>query len=224
MRYGRAVSLVLLVWCAFAGEPGSAVTSPGSRAAEYQRLSEEMDRAAKRTNWVAVERLFASLEAMGQPHTFTVFVQAAQAARGQGDTATAKARLLKAAAIREDREVLDWLWQIQKEYGPVMLAADLPANYRLTTEAMPFNPEHRKSVEYAQNQVIEASMFDGLIPRGSYRFAPYRVEADSLVFDFEVRENPRRIDIRTKDEPTRADRKKRERIDRRIAREAASAG
>jgi hypothetical protein len=215
------LSLLLLFASAFAGDPEAVGATPETRAAEYLRLSEEMDRSATRANWVAVERLFAKLDEMGQPHTYAVLINAAQAARAVGDLATAKARLLQAHALKEDRSVAEWLWQIQEQYGPVLLAADLPANYRLVPKAMPFNPEHRRAVEFAQSRVLADSYFDGLLPLGQYVFAPYEPAADAVVFAFEARQNRQRFDVRTKDEPTRRDRKRRERIDRRLERAQA---
>jgi hypothetical protein len=202
---------------AASADPGSDLTTPEGRQAEYVRLAEEMGRKAKKNNWVAVERTFGKLDAMGIPHSFTVLWNAAHAARHRGDILAARERLKKAAKIEENEDVANWLWDIQQDYGPVMVAADLPANYRLVPKKMPFEPTKRKAVEFGVKQVLENSYFDGLLPRGVYTFEPLGAPDDSpLSFDFTLRADRQRFDLRTREEPTRADRRKRARIDRKL--------
>ncbi len=202
---------------AYAADPGSDLTTPEGRQAEYVRLAEEMARQAKRNNWVAVERTYGKLDAMGLPHTFTVLWNAAHAARNQGNILAARERLKAAAKIEEKKELTDWLWDIQQDYGPVMVAADLPANYRLVPKKMPFEPEKRKAVEFGVEKVLEDSYFDGLLPRGIYTFEPLNAADDSpRSFQFTLRADRQRFDLRTHEEPTRADRRKRARIDRKL--------
>ena len=207
---------------AFASDPGSDLVTPEGRQAEYVRLAENMAMHAKRNNWVAVERTFQKLDEMGLPHTFTVLWNAAHAARNQGNIMGARDHLRAAAKLEEKKEVADWLWDIQQDYGPVMVAADLPANYRLIPEKMPFEPEKRKAVEYGVNEVLVDSYFDGLLPRGVYTFEPLDApEGSPLSFRFTLRADRQRFDLRTHDEPTRADRKKRERIDKKLEKQRA---
>ncbi|MEZ4323315.1 MAG: hypothetical protein R3F61_37975 [Myxococcota bacterium] len=207
----------------FAGDPGSDLATPEGRQAEYVRLAEEMDRAVKRNNMVQVERLFEKLDTMGLPHSFPVLVNAAHAARSEGDILTAKKRLSDAQRLQESEDIVRWLWDIQNDYGPVMVAADLPDNYRLECKQMPFEPEHRRAVQYAQERVLEDSFFEGLLPRGEYVFRSYGAPDDSpRTFAFTLRADRQRFDLRTKDVPTRGDRKKRARIDRRVSKQEAA--
>jgi hypothetical protein len=211
--------VLLTMSAAFAGDPGSDLASPEGRQAEYVRLSEEMYRAAKRNNWVAAERLYGKLDEMGMPHTFAVMVSGAHAARFRGDMTTARARLQQAAKIEESKEVMAWLWDIQNDYGPVKLAADLPANYRLECVSMPFEPEQRKAVEFAQQEILEKSYFEGILPRTEYVFKPF--SGDSPSFPFTLRADKQTFDLRTHEVPTGRDRKKRARIDKKISKQVA---
>ncbi|MCB9674097.1 MAG: hypothetical protein H6737_03220 [Alphaproteobacteria bacterium] len=214
--------VLLALSSAYAGESATDLTSPEGRQAEYVRLAEEMYRATKRNNWTAVERLYGQLDEMGMPHTFQVLTNAAHAARNRGDITTARVRLIEASRIQDSKEIKDWLWDIQNDFGPVKLAADLPANYRLECPGMPFEPLHRKAVEFAQQEIMEKSYFEGILPRTDYVFRPYGESDESRrTFKFSLRADKQTFDLRTHDEPTRADRKKRERIDRKIAKQEA---
>ena len=203
------------------GTPSGSAVSEVSRQAEYVRLAEELNKAMTRNNWVAVERLFGKLEEIGVPHTRSALYNAGLAAMQRGNIAEAKARLIAAQKLQETDDVGDLLWTIQRSYGPVMLAADLPANYRLKCEVMPFSTIERTAVIFAKQSVLEDSFFEGLIPRGEYVFGPYLDESEGPSFEFTLRADRQRFDLRTREEPTGSDRKKRARIDRKIARREA---
>lgn len=195
--------------------------APGRPPAEYQRLSDEMVRMAKAGNWTAVERSFSRMETIGHPHTFRVLVNAAHAARERGDIGLARERLLEADQLETDPDVKQWLWSIQQDYAPVFVAADLPANYRLVPAAMPFVPDKRRAVLFAQGQVVEDSAFKGLLPKGQYTFRPFEEEGGGHVFTFDLRRERPTIDLRTRETPTRRDRRRRARIDKRLAEQGA---
>lgn len=174
---------------------------------------------AKVGNWPAVERSFVRLEAMGFPHTFKVLVNAAYSAREIGDIALAKERLHAARTLEADKAVDEWLWSIQQEYAPLMVAADLTDNYRLIPGAMPFSPEHRRAVEFAVEKVEEDGRFDGLLPKGTYTFEPFDESAPRPSFTFDLTHERPSVDLRTHPGPTKRDRRKRARIDKKMARE-----
>lgn len=207
-----------MIWllAAFASELPLPTTAEG-RIAEYKRIEDEMILLAKRGNWGAIERMQPRLEATGQPYTPRVLVVLAQASANRGDILATRQFVETALEAGSDDELEAWVERLDKEYSPVLLAADLPANYRLTPGQMPFQPEQRAAVTFAQQQILEQSVFEGLLPRGSYRFAPYGQTEGDGVFALEVRGGRRSIDLRTKDEPTAADRRKRARIDRKLA-------
>ncbi len=206
---------LLLIALAVASGPSSS-----SHDAEYRRLSEEMDRMAKAGNWNAVEYSFSRLDALGVPHSFKVLLHAAFAAREAGDMALAKERLHAAAALRQDPAVEEWLWSIQRDYVPVLVAADLLANYRLVPEQLPFSPEHRRAVQFAMRKVEEDGYFKGLLPKGVYHFRPFLDDDPGRRFTLDLRRERQSVDLRTRLGPTKRDRRRRKRLDRRLERAA----
>jgi hypothetical protein len=130
---------------------------------------------AQRNAWSGVDRLYRSIEALGATPSVRDNVAGAHAARAVGDISGARTRLERANDLVEDKEILDWLWEIDSHYGRVFIACDL-GDKALTAEVMPFNPDQRKAVEWAQKQVEEAGIFEGYLPSGNYMFGEYTVE------------------------------------------------
>lgn len=214
---------MILVLAALAAEDPVPVMTAEGRMAEYKRLETEILGLAQRGHWSAVDRLLEKLEDTGQPHTQEALVVYAQAASRRGDIFVAKQRLEQALSVRPDSDIDAWLQRIHDDYSPVLLAADLPANYRLTPERLPFLVEARSAVAFAQQAIIDESLFQGLLPRGNYTFHPYGQTEGNAVIPLEVRGGRRSIDLRTKDEPTAADRRKRARIDKKLSKHEAAA-
>ncbi len=136
---------------------------------EYQRLSQELEKLASRNAWAGVERTYTALLATGIEPSFEDFVAGAHAARALGDVASARNRLIAANTRREERAVVDWLWDIDSNYNRVLLACDI-GKVELQPESMPFDPNQRKAVEYAQKEIAEKGIFDGYLPQGRYMF------------------------------------------------------
>lgn len=215
--------LTLLCMTAYAEDNEANSDSAAPDQAEYIRLTEEMENQAARNNWAAVERNFRQLEDTDHPIDPVVWITAAHSARDRGDITSANARLKQADALTDDEAVDDWLQEILNGYGQVWLAADLTDNYRLRAVEMPFAPEQRKAVEFAQQEVFETSSFQGLLPNGKYVFEPYEPDLADHRYEFEAsRTNPRKFDVRTHDVPTRRERRKRAKIDRKVARREAA--
>lgn len=159
--------------------------------AEYVRLSQELEKLASRNAWPGVERTYTDLVATGVSPSFDDHMYGAHSARELGDISAAHTRLLAANAIKEDKQVLDWLWEIDSTYGQVFLAAD-PGATELKAEVMPFEPDQAHAVEFAAAKIAETGMFEGYLPQGKYTFG-----------DFEVNIQPRqspRVDLRTGDD------------------------
>jgi hypothetical protein len=106
-----------------------------------------------------------------------------------GDVTTVKKRLRAATRIREDSEITDWLFDIDGSYGRTFISAD-KGKAELSIEKLPFNPDHRKAIEYAKLMVEETGTYDGLLPAGDYFFGPHTLEVIPRVQSI-------RIDIRT---------------------------
>lgn len=159
------------------------VMSPAARQAEYRRLSEELQKLASRNAWSGVERFYAQLEATEIPIEFNELVTGAHAARAVGDTKLARTRLFTASKLQEQRDVIEWLWEIDEAYGLVFLKCD-PAHKRrpeLATAAMPFDPNQARSVQFAIETVKDTCLFDGMLPGGKYTFGPYDFEVKPKV-------------------------------------------
>jgi hypothetical protein len=178
------------------GASTPAFAAPGDDAAraEYVRLSAELKRLSEKNAWTGVERTYQAILETGVDPTYDDYFYAAHAARSFGDVTAARDRLLLANDIREEREVMDWLWEIDSSYGKVALMSD-PGTHALEPDAMPFHPDRAATVQYAQQQITETGAYEGFLPEGEYSFGR-----------FEVRVVPRvttvRIDARGAEEQT----------------------
>ncbi len=196
-------ALPLLIAAALAGggqnaEPVDAadaeLLTPEARQAEYNRLAEEIQRLARRNAWAGVERYYAQLEATGVPIEFDELVTGAHAARALGDARHMRERLDTAKDLRESRDVIEWLAQIDADFGAVTLLCDPEWKHRpaLSTEAMPFDPNLARAVQFAIKQVADSCTFEGLLPAGAYRFGDHA---------FQVKPRVESVYIDTRGEP-----------------------
>jgi hypothetical protein len=180
-----------------AGAPVSHAGSAPSQKdqAEFVRLTEEVEKLAHRNAWAGVERTFLQLLETGITPSFDAWVSGAHASRAIGDVGACRTRLSAANELTEDREIVDWLWTIDAEYGKVFLACDQgknPASLDITT--MPFNPDHQRAVEFAKAQVAEGCYLDGYLPQGVYTFKTESIEDEIKVIP---RIQTVRMDLRT---------------------------
>lgn len=139
--------------------------------AEHIRLSDDIKQLASRQLWAGVEKKFAELQKLGVEMSYDDLVHSAQAARALGNTQNAYERLKIAARIKGTREVVDWLYTIDANYGQVMLIATPPRGVTLEAAEVPFDPDQRICVEAASERVKKEGGFIGLLPRGTYTYA-----------------------------------------------------
>ena len=139
--------------------------------AEHIRLSVEMERLAQRLTWNGVERKYLLLLELGVELNHSDHLHGAYAARELGDVAACYERLRAAAARDASKEVIDWLWDIDNNYGHVSLSTSPPRAAILTMNELPFDPNQRRAVDAAVALVREDGTFSGLLPRGPYAFA-----------------------------------------------------
>jgi len=137
--------------------------------AEYTRLSEEIERLAQKGAWSGVERSFQTCLELGLPLDHEDYVAGAHAARSRGDVEAARDRLRAAASLKENRAVIDWMWEIDTTYGQVALHTE-PGAHELTPAVMPFEPDRAKAVAFARAELAESGSFTGLLPLGDYTF------------------------------------------------------
>jgi hypothetical protein len=194
----------LAVSVALAGDaavpPVSGVTSATvPDVAEYRRLSQELEKLITRNAWAGVERTYLALVATGVPPSFEDHLAGAHSARAIGDVLDARNRLIAANEIREDHAVVDWLWDIDSNYNRVFLACDVGAR-TLEPGEMPFDPNQRRAVEFAQNELATTGIFDGYLPSGQYAFGDSKVTIEPRVQSVS-------IDVRTEEGIRNAERK-----------------
>jgi len=135
--------------------------------AEAIRLSQELEKLSKRNAWAGVERTYRALVKTQGPLTREDHTRGAHAAQALGKMAEARARLQLANKFGEDAEIMDWLWDIDSNYGRVFLAGD-EGTVSLACKQMPFNPIQSKAVQYAIQEMSSRGVFEGLLPQGEY--------------------------------------------------------
>ncbi len=148
--------------------------------AEYVRLSQDLEELASRNAWSGVERAFLGILATGVSPSFDDLVSGAHAARAVGDVNAVRERLLLDNGEREDRTVIDWLFEIDSNYGLVYLAGD-PGEVALTPAVAPFNPDHLAAVQFAAKQIEQSGVYEGYLPAGTYAFASREVQVQPRV-------------------------------------------
>ena len=166
--------------------------------AEYIRLSQELQKLALRNAWSGVERTFLKMEATGSPFLFEDLVSGAHSARAMGNVKAVRDRLQEASRLKEARDVLEWMWEIDTAYGSVFLACEVSKKNQpeLVAKAMPFDPNQARAIEFAIQQVADTCLFDGMLPGGAYTFGP-------LEFEVQPRVETIRLDLRNPDLPNK---------------------
>ena len=168
-----------------AGEGSVATTEPApppeatpEAAAELNQLSDELARLAKRQVWSGAEKKYRQMEALGFALELEDYVYGAYAARELGDVAAAYVRLQSAARMGGNKEIVDWLWDIDHNYGHVELVQVPNRAADLACDEMPLDPNQRKAIEAAQRSAKSDGIYQGMLPRGTYNFAgqPFSVE------------------------------------------------
>lgn len=139
--------------------------------AEHVRLSGDIEQLANRQLWAGVEKKLAELAKLGVEPSYEDLIHGAYAARALGNAQNAYDRLKVAARIKGTREVVDWLYTIDANYGHVELVATPPRGVTLAVAEVPFDPDQRVAVEAAADRVKKEGKFSGLLPRGSYTYA-----------------------------------------------------
>lgn len=183
-----------MVWwylfvAARAGDDPVAAVEPVVRdPAEYTRLSQELEVLTSKNAWAGVERTFQELLATGVDPSPLDWYRGAQSARVIGDTGEARARLERAKGhgSGDERAIIDLMWDIDTRYGRVFLACDPGSYITLAAASMPFDPDLRRSIEFAQGRVREECLFDGLLPAGDYTFFDHAIQVVPKVMDARI--------------------------------------
>ena len=158
--------------------------------AEAQRLSDDMEKLAKRQVWSGVEKKYKELVATGADVALEDHLYGAYAARELGDVEAAYVRLQAAAHKGGSKEIVDWLWDIDHNYGTVSLSMVPPRSCELAVAEMPLDPNQRKAVEAAMRATHSDCKYEGMLPRGDYQFAGMAFKAEPG-FSVKVEVNPK---------------------------------
>jgi hypothetical protein len=158
--------------------------------AEYIRLQTEMRSFAKRNAWKGVEHSFQSCAEIKPTLEFDDYLLGAFAAQSSGDVKATRARLWAAHQLKEDKSVLDWLWNIDTTYVQVHIQAK-PED-KLTYVGSDFYPQLPKMLQHAQKAFASGDGFNGYLLPGTY-------EIGALTFDVDFNTPKTRIDTRISD-------------------------
>jgi len=156
-----AATLSALLWSA--GSDARACDAP-----EKLRLGEEQRKLAARNAWSGVERAYANLQATGCVLDFDHHFLGAESARYLGKTWEQHERLSQARGLDPQPEIIEGLQAVEAAYGRVDVRGDPRRRPVLVRSEMPFAPDQRKSIEYAQQVVAQTGSFYGMLPAGDY--------------------------------------------------------
>ncbi|MBX2799168.1 MAG: hypothetical protein KTR31_15955 [Myxococcales bacterium] len=160
---------VLVVMALVLGLPGAAMACDN---AEFLRITEEQKKLAARNAWTGVERAYGNLIGTRCELQFEQHFLGAESARQLGKTWEQFERLTQAHALRPEPSVLDSLAAIEEAYGRVDIQGDPRRRPELTRPEMPFAPDERKGIEWAQTVMSETGSFYGMLPAGKYLVGP----------------------------------------------------
>ena len=134
----------------FAGESGTQSASEQEAArGEMERLSGEIRTLGRRQIWAGVERKYNQLMQVSASAPSDVHLMAAYSARERGDLLAVHGRLLRASVGKPSEVVVDWLYDLDHNFGRVELRADRKRTAELVAREIPLDPNRRKAVEAA---------------------------------------------------------------------------
>lgn len=168
----------LLLLLALVSAPGAALAADCNQA-EYHRLSSEAEKLAQRNAWAGVERAYEAMVATGCELDFDDHHVGAQSARTLGKIWEMYERFSAAAALDPRPEIADTLKGFDANYGRVRIQGDARRRPELHRPAMPFAPDQRKAIEWAQEVLAGTGSFEGMLPLGDYEVGgqPFTVVA-----------------------------------------------
>ena len=127
-----------------------------------------MESLVQRQIWTGVERKYQEMEKLQITLDAIDHLHGAYAARELGDMASVYSRLKQAAAIEPTKEVIDWLWDIDSNYGHVELLTVPNRSTELTIGELPFDTAQRKAVEIAIEEAKDCLLYTSPSPRDRY--------------------------------------------------------
>lgn len=156
---------------------GSAVAeAKKDKDAELERLSQDMERLAKRNAWTGVVRKYREALELDVPILPWLHMLAFEAARNQGEMTQARQALVRAAQaeVSDPKQVeardqaREQLAGLDAVYGLVQIEVSAKRIPALVRPEMPFAMDQRKAIEVAQALLAEERAFQGILPLGRY--------------------------------------------------------
>jgi hypothetical protein len=149
--------------------PQVAMADDASKMAEKLRLEEELKKLAQRNAWAGVERKYLELIKLKVDLPVQDHDIGAQSAGYLGKTFEVYKRLQRAKQIVDRQDINDSLSVIDANYGRVDIQGHEKRRPELLREVMPFAPDQRKSIEWAQTVIKNTGSFNGMLPAGTYK-------------------------------------------------------
>jgi hypothetical protein len=147
--------------------PSVSMAADGNEA-EKIRLEGEMKKLAAKNAWAGVERNYLALQDLKVTLTFEDHFLGAQSARSLGKTYEMYSRLEAAKKIQAKPEIVSDMEGIDSQYSRVEFNGNPKRIPFLKPVVMPFAPDQRKSIEYAQTVLQNTGSFKGMLPFGDY--------------------------------------------------------
>ncbi len=138
----------------------------------YVQLQEEIAQFLRRNAWKGVEAAYQEMLGLREQGVSVLcedHLHGARAARQLGNALAVHERLLLATQAGPNDEAVQWLNDLEQSYGRVTIQAQKRDGAVLEPSTMPFAPDRRAAVLFAQEQLEDTGAFDGLLPAGVYR-------------------------------------------------------
>lgn len=135
-------------------------------AAEATRLFESMQSLSERDAYRGVDQKYRALLALDTAVPGEAHRMGADASRALGEAAERQARLARAEAAGDTQATTE-LAQLSASWGTTYLLGRAD----LLLEPVPFAPDQRAALDFAQQELRQDGRFYGLLPVGSYRFS-----------------------------------------------------
>lgn len=154
--------------------------------AEKLRLGEEQKKLASRNAWAGVERSYEALQDTKCDLSYEQHFLGSESARVLGKTWERFVRLERALAFEDKPEIREQLEAIEADYGRIDIQGDPRRRPTFSRAEMPFAPDQRKSIEYAETVIANTGSFYGMLPRGDYQVAELTVQVEPGAPDFQL--------------------------------------
>jgi len=167
-RHARGTAVCATLAAAVVGAAAVPSSAWACDMAEKLRLAEEQKKLASRNAWTGVERAYEAMLETKCELDFEEHFLGAESARVLGKTWEQYERLESAVAIQDKAEIREAMESIDSNYGRVDIRGNARRRPTIERPEMPFAPDQRKSIEWAQEVINNTGSFYGMLPQGEY--------------------------------------------------------